>query len=632
MVRHHHEGIHRSHAVFLIFIAFMGTTFINLLRDYHATQYGGSAAGDDFLVHGDPSLAANEREYERDRPQPIYNDKDVGAREMTEQLQHQLEKTVAETLAATLQQQQEANDKDEANTETTTTPKRLNVALFYADDWTMKVLGKLDKLVKTPNIDEMADKGMLFTNNCVTTSVCWSSRSTLATGTYLAVHKHTMPFSEAKFETDHWSETLYPMMKNAGYFTGLFGKWHKLEVGNEMKAAFDRSKVYYGHHWEKRDGEMRHVTELNQADSLEFLDQWEAERRRKLTEDETSPHQQPFFLTSAFFATHARDGEWPSYQCTNATRRSVYPDDLEIPKAKTATEEHYNNLPFFLKGGGNEGRMRWKKRFDPSNFQVSIKDMYAMATEVDDAIGAIIAKIKHLGEYDQTVLIFTTDNGNMHGEHGLAEKWYPFEESLRVPLVIQDPRMPEERIGTVSEAWTLNVDLTPTILAVAGLDPSDFMQGRDIADLYLHPSGDNKIGRLSNTEMIETVDWRRDWFYEFNLGVQNNASDHPWKNFIDASFALVTDEWKYVVWPQHKYEQLFHRSVDPFDEWDLLNKIMRPKMKLFRENNKTIEKLVDTSNSNGPFEDTVQTTVKMYNKMKARYKVLKDKAQNGERI
>lgn len=216
-----------------------------------------------------------------------------------------------------------------------------------------------------------------------------------------------------------------------------------------------------------------------------------------------------------------------------------------------------------------------------------------------------------------------------------AEKWYPFEESLRVPLVIQDPRMPVERRGTFNEAWTLNVDLTTTILAVAGIPPSNFMQGRDIADLYINK--EEKHNGLSTTEMIEAVDWRKDWFYEFNLGVKDDASDHPWKNFIDASFALVTDEWKYVVWPQHdNYEQLFHRSVDPFDEWDLLTKVLRPKEmkeKMERAAKNGAETFPpEDENANGPFQDTVQTTVEIYNQMKERYSVLKQKAQAGERV
>ena len=496
--------------------------------------------------------------------------------------------------------------------------KRLNVALFYADDWTMKVLGILDKRVKTPNIDTMAKNGIVFTNNCVTTSVCWASRATLATGTYTAVHKHTMPFDNVEFETRVWSDTLYPLMKRGsnngvcsdGYYTGLFGKWHKLEIEEELNAAFDERIIYYGNHWEERDGQRLHVTELNTIDSVNFLENW----RERF---ESSEEKHPFFLTTSFFATHARDGEFPSYQPKNSTRLRIYPDIVDIPPPKTATKKHWNQLPHFLRHEGNEGRTRWKKRFEPTHFQSNIKDIYAMATEVDEAIGAIIDKIKSLGVYNETVMIFTTDNGNMHGEHGLAEKWYPFEESLRVPLVIQDPRMPEERKGTISDAWTLNIDLAPTILGIGNRPPSKFMQGRDISDLYLNNL--NHQSTMSTDSTKVQVKWRKDWFYEFNLGQKDDAEDHPWRNYIDASFALITDEWKYVYWPQHKYEQLFHRSVDPFDEFDLLNKIFRP------SKNETAD------NKNGCC-DTVQTTMAVYKEIKERYRFLKERAQKGERI
>jgi len=219
--------------------------------------------------------------------------------------------------------------------------------------------------------------------------------------------------------------------------------------------------------------------------------------------------------------------------------------------------------------------------------------MYSMATEVDTAVGAVMQQIQAMDDdvYNNTVFIFTTDNGNMHGEHGLAEKWYPFEESIRVPLIIQDPRMPEHRKGTRNDAWTLNVDLPTTILGVAKIPPAPFMQGRNIADLYLDEHEDARVVSsaaavaakkkhpiLSNDELRAKVQWREAWFYEFNLGTNLDGSNHPWKNFIDASFALVTDEWKYVVWPQQdQYEQLFHRSVDPYDEWDLIAKILEQK-------------------------------------------------------
>ena len=588
---------------------------------------------------GESKEEAEEEEKSNEEEEGDSNEEENGPDEAEEKKSG--EDAEKEENDANKEEEKEEKKKYEEPEECEKKTKRMNVVFFYADDWTMKVMGKLDKRVKTPNIDAMADNGMIFTNNCVTTSVCWASRATLLTGTYLGVHKHSFPYDNNLFENKVWSDTLYAKMRKGsgssgpscrdGYYTGLFGKWHGLEIEDEFKEAFDEVKVYYGNHWEERDGKMQHVTELNKKDSIQFLNNWQERFGDK-------KEKQPFFLTASFFATHARDGEFPSYQPQNSTRLNIYPDSIEITPPKTATEEHYQRLPRFLIDGNNEGRTRWKKRFEPKDFQSNIKDIYAMATEVDEAVGEIIEKIKSLGVYDETILIFTTDNGNLHGEHGLAEKWYPFEESMRVPLVIQDPRMPKNRRGTMSDAWTLNVDLAPTILGAANIPLSDFMQGRDISDLYLN--NNDAYTSLSVDELKKKVEWRNEWFYEFNMGKENDGLDHPWQAFIDASFALVNDEWKYVYWPQHNYEQLFHRSVDPFDEWDLLNKIFRQKATntpddknvLAGEPEKTQSRQIRGIDNKNGCCDTVQTTAKMYKEMKQRYAVAKEKAHKGERI
>jgi arylsulfatase A-like enzyme len=456
---------------------------------------------------------------------------------------------------------------------------RLNVMLFYADDWTMKVLGKFDPVVKTPNIDALADEGMIFSNNCVTTSVCWISRASLVTGAYYARHLQNFPSASELYTTNLWNQTLFPRMKQAGYFTGLMGKWHAPGPSKEMGEAFSMRRFYYGKHWYGDE----YCTDMNEKHAVDFL--------------KVRPTNKPFFLKVSFFATHARDGHYPSFEPKNETRNNIYPNSNYIEPPKTATEEHFKQLPSFFER--SEARTRWKKRFEPDYFQDNVKDLYSMATDVDSAIGRIVEELKSQGIYNKTMIIFTTDNGNLQGEHGLTEKWYPFEESLRVPLVIYDPRMPHDVRGTINHDWTLNIDLAPTILGAANLEQSSFMQGRDISQLYLNRKKDTSPA------------WRKDFFYEFNMGNPINASDHPWKNWLDASFALVNNEWKYVYWPQQDYEQLYHRSVDPYDEWDLLHKI-------------------ETA-SNVDFR-AIQTTDQIYKDMKERYAFLKERAQSGYRI
>jgi arylsulfatase A-like enzyme len=453
----------------------------------------------------------------------------------------------------------------------------MNIMLFYADDWTMKVMGKLNPHVHTPNIDRMADEGMLFTNNCVTTSMCWISRGTMLTGTYASRHLFLEPKDETLFRTHAWNETVFPLLKSNGYYTGIVGKWHAPAPKPEMDLAFDYRNLYFGLHWTVRGGRLRHVTDLNLEDSLHFL------QRR--------PKNKPFALKTSFFATHAWDYHKPPYNPKPETQLEYY-NNVDIPVPTTYNTTYWERMPHFF-NRGNEGRVRYLGRFDPPNFQQSIKDLYRMATEVDEAVGQIIRMLRTQGVYDQTLLIFTTDNGNMNGEHGLAEKWYPYEESIRVPLVIVDPRMPKSKHGTRNDEFTLSVDLAPTILAAAKIPVPGFMQGRDIADLYLP------------TRNQDPVKWRQDFFYEYNRGDPITAKGHKGTNWIDASFALITKEWKYIYWPEHKYEQIFHRSVDPYEMTDVLNPLNASN--IFRAG-------------------------EIYSDLRTRYKVLKKWVQSGNRI
>ena len=380
--------------------------------------------------------------------------------------------------------------KNESSASASETEKKddepLNIVIFYADDWTMKVLGVLNEHVSTPNLDEMARNGMVFTSNCVTTSICWISRNTFATGVYAAVHRNVKIASTDMFNgTVQWPLTLWPQLKANGYYTGLVGKWHAPSPREFMSYTFDKMNIYYGKHWMQRNGERRHVTDCNGEDAIQFL--------------RTRPPNKKFALTVNFFATHAVDYTDPPYQPMEESM-PLYANDT-LPRPKTATEDHWRRLPWFF-NDHNEGRRRWKDRFDTEeNYQDKLKNLYRLASEVDSVVGAVVDELKSQRVYDKTFLLFTTDNGNLHGEHGLAEKWYPWEESIRVPLVIQDPRMPVSQRGTFNEEFTLSVDLAPTVLSAAKVPAPAYMQGRDIAPLYLQPEETAKTWRQGKRKL-----------------------------------------------------------------------------------------------------------------------------------
>jgi len=479
------------------------------------------------------------------------------------------EKSTTQLQILSLDEQNTATDsqvkRSDSPAELTTTPpppevhesttkkeiiKDMNIVLFYADDWTYRSIGLLNPAVKTPHIDEIGNRGIIFPYNCVTTSICWQSRATLVTGLYVAVHQHLKIGDHNIFNgTVQWPLTLFPLLRSVGYHVGFLGKWHAPLPREFEVYTFDHFRSYYGSHWMMRDGQRKHVTECNGEDALEYL--------RSI-----KPKGQKFAMTVSFFATHAWDPKkYPDQYCPQDYTEHLYNDTIPVPK--TATEKHWEDMPWFF-NERNEGRGRWRQRYDtPENYQVSMKRYYRMATEVDDVVGAVVQELKDQGVYDNTLIIFTTDNGNFHAEHGLADKWYPHEESIRVPLLIQDPRMPDHVKGTVNNEFTLNIDLAPTLLSAAGIPVPDYMQGRNIADLYLHETP-QAVEQAAQT-------WRKDFFYEWTQGRPSDALGHNRFDHIPAVFALIRKDYKYFYWPQVQYEQVFRLEHDPYEEFDIIN-------------------------------------------------------------
>ncbi len=405
--------------------------------------------------------------------------------------------------------------------------KPLNVLVLLADDWRYDTLACAgDAIVKTPTVDRLASEGVRFTHACVTTAICGVSRASLFTGQWMS--RHGDP-AFAMFKTP-WAETYPGLLRENGYWVGHVGKWHN---GKFPAEHFDFGRSYMGTHWMKEpDGTKIHVTQKNERDALEFL--------------RTRPVDKPFCLTVAFFAPHAEDQN-PLQYLPQPESMQFY-QDATVPVPVNATDESFHRLPPFIANEKNEGRVRWHWRFDtPEKFQTMMKNYYRLCTEVDATCGRVLAELAKQGVLDNTLVIFTGDNGYFHAEHGLADKWYPHQESIRVPLIIRDPRMGAAKRGQKDDHFALNVDLAPTILAAVGINAPARMQGRDIAPLYLAP---------------KSPAWREEFFYE-HATIQNTS-------FIPSSQALVRKDWKYFLWPDFNTEQLFDLRADPLEEHDLV--------------------------------------------------------------
>lgn len=284
-----------------------------------------------------------------------------------------------------------------------------------------------------------------------------------------------------------------------------------------------------GMHWmtDKKTRKRTHITDHNRNSAIKFL------RNR--------PQDTPFFLGVAFYAPKALGSGDQQY--------NPKPETLKRYMNKTVPQppDTFNNTPFFFRNKRFEARNRYRQRFGtPELYQRMMKEYYSMITEVDSACEDIYKELERQGELDNTLIIFTTDNGYFHAEHGLAGKWFPYQESIRVPLIIRDPRMPESKRGETDDSFTLNIDLAETILGAANVKPPRGMQGRDIADLYLRDGKKN---------------WRSEFLYDFG--------GHIGKSFIPKSLALVQKEMKLMKFPQWKQVALFNLTNDPLEETDL---------------------------------------------------------------
>ncbi len=409
---------------------------------------------------------------------------------------------------------------------------KMNVVFLLADDLRWNSLGCMgNSVVITPNIDKLSQQGVRFNNACVTTAICMVSRATILSGQYMSRHQVTK--FGVQLQEKILEETYPAILRNAGYWTGYVGKYG---VGKIAENQFDYSVEYEGRHWlPDGKGDSIQVTAKNERDALYFL--------------KNRPRDKPFLLTVGFFAPHAEDKHPDQYRYQPSSEKNY--QNVAIPIPQTATELALKALPPFIRSEENEGRNRWHWRFDtPGKYQKYMKAYYRMVTEVDLAIGIIVEELKNQGVYENTLIIVMGDNGYFQSDHQLADKWYPYEQAIRVPLIVVDPRLPAGKRNISNDEFVLNIDLAPTIINAAGASIPKEVQGLDFSALYL---GTKKI------------DWRQEFYYEHPIVTS--------KTFIPSSEALVTHHNKYIYWPDYRFEEYFDLKRDPNE---LHNSISNP--------------------------------------------------------
>lgn len=430
---------------------------------------------------------------------------------------------------------------------------RPNIIFFLTDDQRNDTLGCTGHpIVKTPTIDGLAREGVLFRNSFCEVPICAASRSTLFTG--LSQRTHGYNFEERAVPAKY-AATSYPMLlKKSGYRMGFAGKFGMVFAGTRKRALFDFFRPIGRGPYLKRqkDGSMRHETELCGDAAIEFI--------------EGTPEGKPFCMSVSFNASHAEDNDKrPGRHFQWAGPTDGMYEDVKIPRPNLDDEKYYKAMPAFLQAKRGLSHQRYFWRWDtPEKYQTNMRAYFRMLTGIDMTIARVMEVLKKKGLDQNTIIIYSADNGYMMGDRRTAGKWNHYEQSIRVPLVIYDPRVPQAKRGRVLDELVNNIDIAPTIVSYAGLEVPAEYQGRSLAPFV-------------NGARVE--EWREDIFCE-----------HKFNHYPDWH-CVRGKRFKYAVYYKNgPYECLYDLEKDPEEYVNLASnpehkqrlEAMRARLEIYR--------------------------------------------------
>jgi arylsulfatase A-like enzyme len=415
---------------------------------------------------------------------------------------------------------------------------RPNILFIMTDDHAAHAISAYgSKINKTPHLDKVAGEGIRLDRCFVTNSICTPSRAAILTGKYS--HKNGVPVFN---RFDGSQQTVAKLLQAAGYHTGMFGKWH---LGSDP-TGFDRWKILPGqgayhdpvfYTSSARKKETGYCTDLITDFSIDFLDQ--------------RPKDKPFFLMCHQKAPHRnwqpREDKKAKWAKIQVPLPETFDDDYagKSDAAREATMRVEDHLtPNDVKEKPPEGLSGrdlkiWK-------YQRYMQDYLACVESVDDNIGRLMDYLDKQGLRDNTLVIYTSDQGFFLGDHGWYDKRFMYEESLRMPFLARWPG--KVKPGTTSGDMVLNVDFAPTFLAAAGLPVPADMQGK------------NALGVLAGNT---PAGWRTDMYYRY----YHYPADHR----VQPHIGVRTLTHKLIHFNKIDQWELYDLTVDPREKRNLIS-------------------------------------------------------------
>jgi arylsulfatase A-like enzyme len=458
-------------------------------------------------------------------------------------------------------------------------PSRPNILFIMSDDHAYQAISAYsDHLLQTPNIDRLAEEGMLFTNACVTNSICAPSRAVILTGK----HSHLNGKIDNRMPFDTTQVTFPQLFQNAGYQTAMYGKLH---FGNNPKGVDDFMILpgqgnYINPRFITPQGDTTitgYVTDIITDLTLKWLkEERNPEKPFMMAYLHKAPHrpwwprpdkfaefsEKEFPLPETLFDDYNTRGTAAKTAEMNLLTHMQYGHDSKVrPETLEAMGEVLPVVPESVRGftgpygrANEEQRAQYKPTLDKINsffkdnwpemtdeekmiwkYQRYMQDYLGCISSVDDNIGRVLDYLDESGLAENTIVVYTSDQGFYLGEHGWFDKRFIYDESFKTPLMVRWPGVTEP--GSISDQMVQNLDFAQTFLEAAGIEiPSD-MQGESLVPLL---EGDDDA-------------WTRDAVYY-------HYYEYPSVHMVKRHYGIVTRDYK-----------LTHFYYD-VDEWELYDR------------------------------------------------------------
>jgi arylsulfatase A-like enzyme len=392
-----------------------------------------------------------------------------------------------------------------------------NFVILVTDDQRLDTIGIYNphNPIETPNLDRLGRSGVIFLNGFVTTPICAASRASILSGRYVSSarsHRFLTPMDDDVFDT------IYPViLREHGYFAGQLGKYG-VGITRSQRQAFDffDATASQGPPFREYKGEQVHDSEWLTLRTGDFLD--------------AVPEGKPFVLQVNYKAPHPSSEPAPEDKGKLA--------QVMFERVPLDNPEANMKLPEFVRTG--YGRRIYQVEFNSriGDHQPYMREYFEKIMGVERSVGRILNMLEERGVADNTVIIFISDHGTHFGERQLAGKWTPYDDSLRVPFLIYDPR-PGSAHRIRRDELVLNIDIAPTLLDLAGVEIPPQMDGNSMLALIKG----------------HDVAWRDRFYFE------HYTSPAP-VLYIPRSEGVRTQNSKYFRWLDWKLDTLSEEFYD----------------------------------------------------------------------